>query len=257
MDVMPTNDRSEGSHRGVERIARILGLAAASPTGVRLTDVADRLDAPRSSVHSLLKGMVAVDFLVVRNNRYAIGPGIRRLLAPYRASSIVEIAKDEIESLSRKFNETALLGTVIDNSVVYLFQSESTELIHYAAPLGEPRPLYPTTIGKQFLASLDDEELAEVRASLEVEDADRVVDEIVETRRTELSYNREETVKGTTAVAAAIHGGDGVFIGAVSVVGPIYRMDEEQLAQIGAEVLAAARRISYRLAVQESADPAN
>lgn len=245
----------DGGHRGVDRIAQILQLAAASPTGVRLTDVAGRLGAPRSSIHSLMKGLVSVDFLAERGNRYVIGSGVKRLLAPYRATSIVDLAKDEIEALSRRFNETTLLGTLIDNEVVYIFQSESTELIRYTARLGEPRKVYPTSTGKHFLAALDDETLAAFRKTLKPAERVRFDEDIELARTTGLSYNHQETVKGTIAVAAAIHGGDGSVVAAISIVGPVYRMDEERLAEIGPEVREAARRISYRLGVQEFAPP--
>jgi DNA-binding IclR family transcriptional regulator len=238
-----------GTHRGVERIAFILQFAASSNDGVRLADVASRLGAPRSSIHSLLKGLVSVGFLEESAGRYVIGVGIHDLLAPHRTATILDVARDDVEALSRSTGETALLGALRDDAVVYVFQAESTESIRYTARLGEPRPLYPTSTGKLFLASMDNDAVRAYRNSLAGVDATLFDAEIEQVRRTGIAYNREETVKGTTAVAAAIRDSDGRPIAAISVVGPVYRM-HDKLHEFGADVLELAKQISYRFAAQ-------
>jgi DNA-binding IclR family transcriptional regulator len=238
-----------GSHRGVERIAFILQMAAHSDGGVRLTEIATELGAPRSSIHSLLKGLVSVGFLEERGSRYLIGPGIHSLLVPHRTASIVDVARDDIEALSRSAGETTLVGALRDDAVVYVFQAESTQSIHYTARIGEPRVLYPTSTGKLFLASMDDDALLAYRASHVGIDLAGFDAEIAQVRRTGIAYNREETVKGTMAVAAAIRNPDGHPIASISVVGPVYRM-EDRLEELGVEVFELARQISYRFAAQ-------
>lgn len=239
--------RWEGPHRGVERIATILRMISASTDGLRLADLAKGLDAPRSSVHSLLKGLVSVEFLTERDGRYVIGTGVARLLTPQRSAILIDAARDQIDALNRLFDETVLLGTVIDDEVVYILQAESSHSIHYTAKLGEPRPSYPTTTGKLVLAGRDDATLTAFRDSLSAADALEFDRTIGAARRTGLAYNREETVKGVTAVAAGIHDRDGATIGAIVVVGPVYRMGD-RLEQMGPEVRAAADRVSQRLA---------
>jgi len=234
-------------HRGVERIAFILETVAASEHGVRLAEMTALLGAPRSSVHSLLRGLVAVSYLTVRDNRYVIGPGIQRLLAPHRNATVVEAARDEIEALSQKFDETTLLGTMIGDQVVYLYQVESRQSIHYTAKLGEPRPAYATTTGKLFLAGGPEDELERVRRRLVGVDLSDFDAQIHTAQTTGLAYNREETVRGVTAVAAALHDRSGSVVASIAVVGPVYRMGD-RLEEMGAEVRAAASRVSYRLA---------
>ncbi len=239
--------RWEGPHRGVERIATILKMVSASAEGLRLADLAKGLDAPRSSVHSLLKGLVSVDFLTERDGRYVIGTGVARLLTPQRVASLIDTAREEIEALNRLFNETVLLGTVVDEEVVYVLQVESSHSIHYTAKLGEPRPPYPTTTGKLVLASRDDAWVASFRESLPPGERAEFDRQIGMVRRTGLAYNREETVKGVTAVAAGVNDRDGATVGAIVVVGPVYRMGD-RLEQMAPDVGAAAERVSRRLA---------
>lgn len=247
----------EGGHRGVERIASILGMAAHKPDGVRLAEIAGALGAPRSSIHSLLKGLVSVGFLEEIGARYVIGQGIPALLTPRRTASIVEAAREDIELLRGQTGETALLGTMLGDSVVYVYQAESTQSIRYTATLGDPRALYPTSIGKLYLSEMSEEDLDLHRRSFVNIDLAKFDKDIAQVKKTGISYNREETVKGVMAVASAIHDSDGAIIAAISVVGPVYRMTEDRLRQIGTMVRDVARRISYRQAAREHELPSS
>jgi len=232
-----------GGHRGVERIAGILEAAAAVPGGIRLIDVATLLDAPRSSIHSLLKGLTLVGYLEEQDGRYVIGKGLLALLAPHQTSWLVDLAHEELIRLSREVGETTLLGVAMGNSIVYIFQMESSQSIRYTAKIGERRPLYPTSIGKLFVASMDERALnAFFRANSNLDRA-RVAAELARVREEGVAYNREETVKGVTAAAAPIYGPDGSVLAAVSVVGPVYRMTDE-LPRMAQSVAASAAKLT-------------
>ncbi|MQA86138.1 MAG: helix-turn-helix domain-containing protein [Streptosporangiales bacterium] len=231
------------SHRTVDRVAGILEAAAVQPDGVRLAEVADRLDAPRSSIHSLLKGLVAVGYLVEREGSYVIGPGLSALLAPRQERSIVDVARADVADLSERVEETVLLGTRVGESIVYVYQVECRHSIRYSAQLGQRRPLYPPSIGKLFLSDMDQRRLDAFLRHHREFDPDAVRAELAEIRETGVAYNREETVKGVMAAAAAIRKADGRVVAAISATGPAYRMTD-RLTKIGEEVLQTAGRIS-------------
>jgi DNA-binding IclR family transcriptional regulator len=243
VDDSDDGDQQAGAHRGVARIAGILEAAAASSNGLRLIDAASMLDAPRSSIHSLLKGLIAVGYLEDRGGRYVIGTGLHALLAPNQTSWLVDLAREEVTKLSREVGETTLLGVQIGDSIVYIFQEESPQSIHYTAKVRERRPTYPTSIGKLFLADRDDRALDTFfRAHPEL-DQSRVRAELEQIRRDGFALNREETVKGVTAAAAAVYAADGSTLAAISVVGPVYRMDDG-LEHLAAKVRATADKVS-------------
>jgi DNA-binding IclR family transcriptional regulator len=238
-------DQPGAGHRGVERIARILEAAAASPGGVRLIDAAKLLDAPRSSIHSLLKGLIGVGYLEERDGRYVIGKGLQALLAPHQTSWLVDLASDDVTRLSRDIGETTLLGIQAGDSIVYIFQAESSQSIHYTAKLGERRLLYPTSMGKLFLAAMGDHALSAFLRTHAGLDAARIQAELEQIRHDGVAYNREETVKGVTAVASPIIGRDGAPLAAISVVGPVYRMEDE-LPRAAEKVCSVAAKLSKR-----------
>jgi DNA-binding IclR family transcriptional regulator len=239
-------DQPGAGHRGVERIARILEAAAASPSGVRLIEAATLLDAPRSSIHSLLKGLTGVGYLEERDGRYVIGKGLQALLAPHQTSWLVDLASDDVTRLSHDIGETTLLGLQVGDSIVYIFQAESSQSIRYTAKLGERRVLYPTSIGKLFLAAADDRALTAFFKAHPNLDETQVRAELTQIRQAGVAYNRGETVKGVTAVAAAIRGADGKPLAAISVVGPVYRMEDE-LPRAADRVQAVAAKLSKRV----------
>jgi DNA-binding IclR family transcriptional regulator len=138
-------------HRTVSRVTTILERVAAAATGVRLAELAAVLDAPRSSVHGLVKGLVATGYLREEDGAYVLGPAVSALLmaAP---PTLDLIARPAMEKLHRQFDETVMLASPIGDSVVYTDAIESTRVIRYSAPLHTRRPLYPTSAGKCILA---------------------------------------------------------------------------------------------------------
>jgi DNA-binding IclR family transcriptional regulator len=242
----PEGDQPGAVHRGVERIAKILEAAAASPAGLRLIDAATLLNAPRSSIYSLLRGLTGVGYLEERDGRYVIGRGLQALLAPHQTSWLVDLASDDVTALSQSTGETALLGIRAGDSVVYILQAEGRHSIHYKAKVGERRVLYPTSMGKLFLAATDEHALrAFFRTHPKLDEA-RVRAELAQVRQDGVAYNREETVKGVTAVAAPIVAPDGRPVAAISVVGPVYRMEGE-LPRAAQEVSVLAGKLSKQV----------
>ena len=130
-----------GEHRTVSRVTTILERVAADHTGVRLTELAAVLDAPRSSVHGLVKGLVATGYLREEDGAYLLGPAVGALLMA--APPTLDLtARPEMEKLHRQFDETVMLASQVGDSVVYTNAIESTRVIRYSAPL-HTRPLPP------------------------------------------------------------------------------------------------------------------
>lgn len=243
-------------HRTVERVAAILELVASSARGVRLGDLAVGLEAPKSSVHGLLRGLVAVGYLVENNGRYTLGPGIPALLAPFHQRSLADVAHKELERLSETTGETVLLGTRVGTSIVYLDQVESKQEIRYAAHLRERRPLAHTSMGKIFLADMSSrarERLLLRGRTSDGEDISALMAEVETVALEQVAYNRGETVSGVTGAASGIRDSSGTIVGAISVAGPSSRMNE-RLNDIGDQVRATSLRVGRLLGSKISLD---
>jgi DNA-binding IclR family transcriptional regulator len=227
MGVAEAGALADKEHRTVSRVAAILESAAITPDGVSLTDLARVLGAPKSSIHGLLRGLVAVGYLVERNSRYVTAPGLPALLTAAYVPSIEELARPVMAQLRDTFDESVMLGVLAADSIVYVDSVESRQPIRYSAPLHERRLLHPSSMGKLYLADLSSAQLDAYMRDHHVdpERAETLRQELEVVRNERVGYNREETFAGVTAAAAGIRDSDGVLVACISIAGPTIRME--------------------------------
>ena len=218
-----TPDRtSDGGHRAAKRALEVIEHVAASPRSVSLSEIAREVGLPKSSAHALIRTLDNEGYLQ-RDDRgeYSLGPRLLRLLGslPHRFE-LPRVARPIMQELVDDLGETAILGVRQGSEVLYVEQVEAPQVIRYVAPLGEPRPLGVTSIGKVHLAF---GEPAEGKPLLSDAEIKRV-------RERGYAVNDEESVAGVVAIAVPIREGgepDGTLIGGLSVAGPADRMRDE------------------------------
>jgi DNA-binding IclR family transcriptional regulator len=221
---------------------RILELVADSAEPVRLALLAEALDAPKSSIHGLVKGLVATGYLRGGAAGYVIGPAVPTLLGAVD-SLVTDVARPYLEKLRATFDETVILSAQVGASVVYVDMVESTQFIRYIAPLRQRRPIYPTSTGKCFLAHMPEAQRDAILSDFvsDPEQLSAVRVEIEAARRDGVAYNRGETVPDVSAAASLVlvPGRNPV---AVAVVGPTGRV-ERRLPEMAVAVRDAAASI--------------
>jgi DNA-binding IclR family transcriptional regulator len=233
-------------HRTVSRVTTILERVSAARTGVRLAELAAALDAPRSSVHGLVKGLVATGYLREEDGGYVLGPAVGALLMA--APPTLDLAtRPEMEKLHRQFDETVMLARPVGDSLVYTDTIESTRAIRFSTPLHTRRPLYPTSAGKCILAFAPTR-MRENYLTTHIPDPDRrelVRRELTEIAVAGVAANRGETEPEDSGVGAPILIGDQV-VAVLCVSGPTARI-VDRLDEIAVATREAAREISERM----------
>lgn len=233
------------SHRTVSRVTAILELAAETP-GVRLGTLAAALDAPKSSVFGLVKGLVSTGYLVEEGGGYHLGPALGNLLTTERPN-LADAARPSLEELRDTFSETAMLGTNVGDSVLYVAAAESQQLIRYSAPLRVRRPLYPPSAGKVLLASWTSRRRDAYLHSI-IDDPARfkqAQEELERVRSEGVAINRGETLPDVSATARPIVVRERV-VAAMAVAGPTTRISE-RLPEIAEALIDATRATADRL----------
>ncbi|RRO18711.1 IclR family transcriptional regulator [Saccharopolyspora rhizosphaerae] len=230
------------AHRTVSRITTILELAATHRNGVRLASLAAELDAPRSSLHGLVKGLVATGYLREDDGTYTIGPAVGALLAA-APPTVAEAARPAMERLHERFNETVMLATLVGGSVVYTDTLESTQPIRYSAPLSTRRPLHPTSSGKCFLA-FGSERFRESHLT-DLPRREEVRRELAQIAEEGVAINRGETLPDISGVGAPIFD-SGRVVAAIAVAGPTTRV-ADIVTEIAEATRTAARDVSHHL----------
>lgn len=209
-------------HRTVSRVTGILEHVARRG-GARMQELAAQLDAPKSSVFGLVKGLVSTGYLTEDKGVYRLGPALANLM-PRSAPDLVDAALPSLEELRDTFGETVMLGTAVGDSLTYVAAAESQQPIRYSAPLRTRRPLYPPSAGKVLLAYRNDRR-REAYLETYIEDPARreaARAELAEVRAAGVAFNRGETLPDVSAAArpVLVHG---EVRAVIAVAGPTFR----------------------------------
>ncbi|MFD9958152.1 IclR family transcriptional regulator [Amycolatopsis sp. NPDC058986] len=231
-------------HRTVSRVTGILE-SVAREGGARMHELAATLDAPKSSVFGLVKGLVSTGYLVEDSGVYRLGPALANL-SPAGKPDIVAAARPSLEDLRAEFDETATLSVGVGDALIYLDTVESGQLIRYSPPLRVRRPLYPPSAGKVLLAYLPERRRETYLASVLPEDripAARAELDLV--RADGVAFNRGETLPDVSAAARPVLIGGGP-VAVIAVAGPTSRI-LDRLPAIAEALIDATAAVAGRL----------
>lgn len=131
--------------------------------------------------------------------------------------------------------ETSFLDVYNNGDVVYLYKAEGTSSIQTTARLGSRRPAYCTALGKVILANLPIEEtdrIFEKKLSKFTEktvvERIKLYEEFAKIRTNGYGVDDEGIEYGLYCMAVPIYNYTGNVIAAISVSGPIKRLNENK-----------------------------
>ena len=251
------SDDTPATIQALDRALDVLDLLAGE-TGLTLSDVAERLGQSPSTVHRLLhtlgaRGMAESDPVT---QVWAIGPQAFRLGSAFmRRSGLVERARPILRTLMEHTTETANLGILQGETVMFVAQAETQEMIRAFFPPGARAPLHASGIGKALLAF---GRPGTVEAYLAAGPLRRFTDRTLTTpealaadlariRHRGFAFDDEERNRGMRCIAAPVHDFTGEAVAGISVSGPAHRIGHEHVKTLGATVLAAAQDLSLAL----------
>ena len=226
-------------HRTVSRVVGILEVVARARRPVPLSVLAAQLDAPKSSLHGLVGGLLHRGYLSEIDGGYRLGAGAHALLAP--AGSSLPLPAGRVLRRDRRAHgrDGDVVATRVgDRSVVYVHSEPSAFEVCYRPRLRERRPILPTSAGKLFLAHDDDRD--SVLALADEDHRRRFLTEIDSIRASGVAFNRGETVSDLGAVAVGVYEDDRLTAG-ITIAGPLTRVAErlEYFGGLAQEVLTA------------------
>jgi DNA-binding IclR family transcriptional regulator len=242
--------------QSIERAFAVLSALADGPIGV--TEVAERVDLPKSTAARLLASLAREGAVeqVPGETRYRLGGRIVSLAAGVLpARSLVAIARPILVELASAAGEAAGLSVADGASVHYIDQVDTAHQVQVRDWTGTRVPMHAVSSGQVFLAHMSPAAIERYLALPRVAFTDRTVTEsgaLRERLRRVLldghAWVREEFAEGLNSVAAPVAGDGGEIVAAVHVHGPSYRFPAAEREDATAElVVSAARRISARL----------
>lgn len=216
----------------------IFNIIACSPDGLSLAEISSHLKSPKSSLLTLLRPLVAANYLLHIGDRYSLANESFVLATNIIAArKFVPVVRGLMMELQKACEETIALA-VLDRqaqTVMYTDVLESPKVIRYAIPTGTTRPLYTTSAGQLILAYQDEAwrerylERVELKAFTPqtITNFERLRNRLGSIRCDGLSVSISEAVEGATGAAAPIFGPDGVLLAALLIAGPTDRYNRE------------------------------
>lgn len=242
--------------QAIERAFAVLAALADGPLGV--TEVADRVHLPKSTVARLLRSLQhegAVE-QAPGETRYRVGERIALLAARVTpGASLVSLARPTLEELATELGEAVGLGVPDGFRVHYIDQADTPNAVQARDWTGTRVPMHAVPSGQALLAYLPSGELDRfLEVPLErftphtITDPTLLRARLDQIRADGVAWVREEFDVGINSAAAVVLGEGGRPVAAIHVHGPSYRFpapgDE---ARIGRVLRAAADRLSVSL----------
>lgn len=258
---MPENDAEGGSENTISSIERAFEIVdhLESVERAGVTEIAEALDIPKSTVHIYLKTLEGLDLVVRDGEAYRLsfrfleyGGAVRNRSRLYRT------AKLEVDKLARETGEVANLGIEENGLRILLYKSEEADAIHDNAPIGEYTNMHWTALGKAMLAYYPRERVDEIVDEHGLPKAnehtittrEELYDELEATRERGYSVEDQDRRQGVLTIGVPIMDqSTNEVISAVSVSGPVNRVrSPEKMTELADAVKSTANVIELRYA---------
>ena len=120
-----------------------------------LVELARELDIPKSSLHGILRTMIARGWVETDATGTRFGLGVRALqvgAAYLDSDDTVGLVASLLDELAQEFGETVHLGRLDGADVVYIAKRESMHPLRLFSAIGRRLPAHATALGKALLA---------------------------------------------------------------------------------------------------------
>lgn len=224
-----TQDKGDGS-RSVGRALLVLHEVATAANGMTLSEASRAVGLPTSTVARLLRTLEKSGFLSRQPEGHYIGGAKLFQIGAVAIGNleIYNVADSHLQELSEFTGETAYLAVPEGaDRAVYLRQVESPLAIRHATWTGRAIDTSGTAVGAALGGAVPDIGYVSSRATSIEPDA--------------------------AAAAAPIHDRHGVIIGALSIIGPSFRISDDDLSRFGERVRHHADLMSSQMKLMPSA----
>jgi DNA-binding IclR family transcriptional regulator len=256
MNERPTS-RTVGSDRTLFGILEAL----VDLDGATVTELADELDAAKSTIHQHLATLFELGYVVKAGGEYNVG--LRFLtIGEYAKENhdAVTLVRPMVEQLAEETGERAQFFVEEHGRGIYLHTVTGERAVQANRHTGELRYLHSSAGGKAILAEMDGETVEAIldRHGLPAEtertitDRETLVSELEVTRERGYSINKEESITGLWAIGVPVVV-DGDVIGAFSVSGPRHRLENSGIdEELPSLLLATANELEIKLQYDET-----
>ena len=246
-----------GQVQSLTRGLTLLELIADSHGSVALTELAQQAGLPNSTTHRLLSTMQQQGFVrqvgdlglwTIGAHAFVVGSSF------LQSRNLLALVHPVLRSLMEQSGETVNLAVLdlSDHQAVIIDQVQCTQLMRMSAPIGGKLPMHASGAGKAFLAHQGDEQVTALLHQKGLHyytpktlmSPQSLKENLALMRKAGFSFDDEEHALGLRCVAAPIYDEHGEAFAALSISGPIARMTDDRITELGALVIREARQVT-------------
>ncbi len=242
--------------RSVELAIDVLEAVAFSGEEMGVTQIADRLNVTKGSVHRHLHTLVERGYLTQNpaTSRYAIGPKSRLLARLAPDTDLVQVAEGPMRELRDALGHTVVLSEMTPHGALVLAKLASMSPIEIGVRSGSELSFHASAQGKVLLAFAPQpfrtRTLARALAAFTektITDPERIEKELFDIAKRGYASAPEEAMLGINAVATPIFDDHDACVAALAIVGSIQFLPGKPKPADIAALKNASQQISRRL----------
>ena len=259
--MITKNSKNENSIRFIQSVKRamsIMEVIAKNKNLAGITTISRYMGLSKSTIYGLVSTLEQMGYLQQngQNGEYSLGIKLFELgQIVYSSMDLRTIAKPFLRQLVDQHQETVHLAVLSKGDVIYIDKVSGNQSIGIISQIGGRNPAYCTGVGKVLLADMPVEQLDKMFKTIEfhkltkktIIDPELLKDHLVQVKGNGYAMDVEEIEIGLVCVAAPIKNHSGKVVAAISLSGPVSRMEKEKLFNIQKDVVATSQKISRQL----------
>ena len=243
----------------LERGFLVLECLAARPDGLALSTLASELQIPLSATHRLLSEMVRLGY--VRQNAAGTEYGLTIKLAAMGLSflsnsGMVDIAQPLLDELAAKAGDLVRLAVVDGEQLIFVAKAQGAKHgLLYDPDMGTSVALSCSAAGHAWLSTMDDDQAIALLARQglgKVSDYGPAAPTTIQSTMKFVAAAREQGFSmindmfapGMTAMGAPVFNSKGTAIGVITIAGPLVRLTDQRMQELGPQLMSAALDLS-------------
>ncbi|MGD6941512.1 IclR family transcriptional regulator [Cytobacillus gottheilii] len=241
--------------KAVEKAFQLLELIVEHPRS--FMDLITLMKSNKATIHRYVSTLESLQYIEKNeNDDYQISYKFQTLgTKVFFELKLFDMVKHQLEELSVKVNESAIISTYRHDTVFYLGKVESPSALRIVVDSGKTAPLYCVASGKLYLSHLSETELEDylLRQKLSkitdntITDQNVFREEIRKIRSQGYAVDHEEWEEYLRGIAVPIYDHTGKIVASLSIAGVSYRFTPEKVEFAVSESLIVAGKISNLL----------
>jgi Transcriptional regulator len=244
--------------QSVDRTLTILEVLSDYENGLGITEISERVELHKSTVHRLLNTLIYKGYIKQDKNTNKYGLTLKLFELGNKKvekMDIVSISRPYLKELVEKTNEVVHLVVREGIEVMYVSKVEPQKSMKMYTRIGMRKPMYCTAMGKAMLSQMTEEEIEEIWNASDIKkltdntivDLNKLKESLKDIRTKGYAMDEQEVEAGIRCVGTIVRDYKGEVCGGISLSSSIITFTEDKIEYFSKLVLEYASKISREL----------